>query len=98
MEGQWFLATKPARRARPTRHARPRQTDGVLLMRPNMNEVVLRFEEIVQGLSQWKLRSRAAPRFLYLAQKIQTPLHFASHCWRKITYILKKTPAIPMIP
>ena len=65
--------------------------------RPNMNEVVLRFEEIVQGLSQRKLRSRTALRFLYFSQKIQIPLHIASHWVRKITYIMKKTPAIPTI-
>ena len=66
--------------------------------RPNINEVVERFEEIVRGLSQWKLRSRTAPRFLYLSQKVLTPLHIASHWMRKITYIMKKTPAIPTIP
>ena len=66
--------------------------------RPSMNEVVKRFEEIVQGIPHWKLRSRTAPRFLYFSQKIQIPLHIASHWVRKITYIMKKTPAIPTTP
>ena len=66
--------------------------------RPNMNEVVKRFEELVQGLSQWKLRSRAAPRMLYFSQRIQTPLYILSHWKRKITYIIKGTPAIPIVP
>jgi len=66
--------------------------------RPNMNEVVKRFEELVQSLSQWKLRSRAAPRMLYFSQRIQTPLYILSHWKRRIAYIIKGTPAIPTIP
>jgi len=66
--------------------------------RPSMTEVVKRFEELVQGLSQWKLRSRAAPRMLYFSQRIQTPLYILSHWKRKITYIINRTPAIPTAP
>ena len=66
--------------------------------RPDMNEVVKRFEEIVQGLTQWKLRSRTVPRMKYFSQRMQTHFEFFSHWKRKLTYILNKTPAIPTIP
>jgi len=66
--------------------------------RRNMSEVVERFEELVQSLSQGILRSRAASRMLYFAQRIQTPLYLLSHWKRKITYIINRTPAIPMAP
>ena len=65
--------------------------------RPSMNEVVKRFEEIVQGLTQWKLRSRIVPRMKYFSQRIQSHFHIVSHWKRKLTYIMNKTPAIPTI-
>lgn len=65
--------------------------------RPNMYEVVQRFEEIVQGLSQWKIRSRAHRRLLYFSDKMQTPIHIISHWKRKVTYIMNRTPAIPSL-
>ena len=65
--------------------------------RPNMNEVVQRFEEIVQGLSQWKLRSRAHRRMLYFSDKMRIPIHIISHWKRKVTYIMNGTPAIPSV-
>ncbi|KIM38846.1 hypothetical protein M413DRAFT_75436 [Hebeloma cylindrosporum] len=52
--------------------------------RPNMNEVVQRFEEIVRGLSQWKLRSRPHRRMLFFSDKIRIPLHIVSHWKRKM--------------
>ena len=66
--------------------------------RPSMSEVIKRFDELVQGLTQWKLRSRAAPRMLYFSQRMRTPLHIISHWKRKVTYIINKTPPIPTIP
>ena len=65
--------------------------------RPNMNEVIERFEEIVQGLSQWKLRSRPHRRMLYFSQKMRIPLHIISHWKRKVTYIVNRTLAIPNV-
>ncbi|KIM38851.1 hypothetical protein M413DRAFT_419793 [Hebeloma cylindrosporum] len=65
--------------------------------RPNMNEVVQRFEAIVQGLSQWKIRSRAHRRMLFFSDKMRIPLHILSHWRRKATYIMKRTPAIPSV-
>ena len=65
--------------------------------RPSMNEVVKRFEEIVQGLTQWKLRSRIVPRMKYFSQRIQSHFQVVSHWKRKLTYIMNKTPAIPTI-
>ncbi|KAJ7782419.1 kinase-like domain-containing protein [Mycena maculata] len=60
-------------------------------LRPSMDEVVERFEEIVRGLSSWKLRSRAAKK----------PEHFGfirniSHWIRRIQLIVGRYPPIPM--
>ena len=66
--------------------------------RPSMNEVVKRFEELVQDLTQWKLRSWAAPRRKYFFRRMRIPIDIVSHWKKKITYIMKKTPAIPTIP
>jgi beta-galactosidase GanA len=65
--------------------------------RPNVNEVVQRFEEIVQGLSQWKLHSQSHRQMLYFADKMRIPIRIISHWKRKMTYIMKRTPAIPSV-
>jgi len=65
--------------------------------RPNINEVIERFEEIVQGLSQWKLRSRPHRRMLYFSHKMRIPLLIISHWKRKVTYIINRKPAIPSV-
>ena len=66
--------------------------------RPNINEVVKRFEEIVQGLSQWKLRSRTVPRLKHFSKRIKTRFQIISHWKRRLTYIMNKIPAIPSYP
>jgi len=58
--------------------------------RPTMDEVVGRFDDIVHGLSNWKLRSRVAKKnddfgFFYAIK----------HWPRRLSFILKRTPAIP---
>ncbi|KIM37420.1 hypothetical protein M413DRAFT_77141 [Hebeloma cylindrosporum] len=63
--------------------------------RPSMDEVVQRFEELVQGLTQWKLGAWAAPRRKYFFRRMRIPIDIASHWKRKMIYILRKIPAIP---
>ncbi|KAJ6478647.1 kinase-like domain-containing protein [Mycena vitilis] len=58
--------------------------------RPTMEEVVDRFEDLVRGMSNWKLRSQVAKkqhfRFLYTL----------SHCMLTVRLIAGRKPAIPM--
>ncbi|KAJ7091961.1 hypothetical protein B0H15DRAFT_777902, partial [Mycena belliarum] len=59
--------------------------------RPNIDEVVARFEKIMGGLSSWKLRSR-------VVKKTESPWHLirrASHLVRRIRFIVLRVPAIP---
>ncbi|KAJ7450494.1 hypothetical protein B0H11DRAFT_2331022 [Mycena galericulata] len=72
---------------------RPLMTDMIQddpALRPTMDEVVQRFEELVRGLSSRKLRSHVA--------KLKDPLNFyyaVAHWSRKIGFIIKSTPPIP---
>ena len=63
-------------------------------MRPKMDEVITRFEEIVRKLSAWKLRSRTSSRRANIFQDIG---HLFSHWKRKIVYVTNGTPAIPVV-
>ncbi|KAJ7505775.1 hypothetical protein B0H11DRAFT_1976129 [Mycena galericulata] len=60
-------------------------------LRPSMDEVVARFEKIVDGLSNWKLRSRAGKRgeFLSVVRNI-------SHWVRRLQLVAGKYSPIPM--
>jgi len=61
--------------------------------RPTMDEVVLRFESIRNGLSWWKLRSRTSDRRVpLLLHLIYSPIHWAV----QLSYILRRIPAIPI--
>ncbi|KAJ6502065.1 kinase-like domain-containing protein [Mycena sanguinolenta] len=61
--------------------------------RPDMDEVVRRFGEIVRGLSSWKLRSRVVKRnsssFFGLYYSIP-------HWLRRISFIVRRVPPIPV--
>ncbi|KAJ7149990.1 hypothetical protein C8R46DRAFT_1008919 [Mycena filopes] len=60
--------------------------------RPTMDEVVIRFEEIVGGLSAWKLRSWVRGRDKYLVLSLP---QLVRHWSRRIRYIIGRVPAIP---
>ena len=60
--------------------------------RPNMDEVVARFEEIRKGLSRWKLRSRLVRRKDNVVAGI---FRGFAHWARRIGFILKRVPAVP---
>lgn len=60
--------------------------------RPDMKDVVKRFDNIVSSLSIWKLRSRMSSR---RANVFQDTTHIFSHWKRKIVYMAKRTPPIP---
>jgi hypothetical protein len=60
--------------------------------RPNMDEVVQRFEVIRKGLSNWKLRSRAIKRDDHLFLGIFRTI---THWKRRIGYIVRRIPPIP---
>jgi hypothetical protein len=60
--------------------------------RPTMDEVVARFDEIVRGLSTWKLRSRVVGvRDLAIASFFRD----FSHWGRRLKYIVQRVPPIP---
>ncbi|KAJ6629474.1 hypothetical protein B0H10DRAFT_1939855 [Mycena sp. CBHHK59/15] len=59
-------------------------------LRPTMDEVVVRLEETVRGLSQWKLRSRVV-----MVNDDFEVYHAIRHWARKPILILTNTPAIP---
>ncbi|KAJ7434800.1 kinase-like domain-containing protein [Mycena galericulata] len=59
--------------------------------RPNIDEVVSRFETIRNGLSSWKLRSR-------VVKKTESPFHLVritKHWIRRVGYVWMRVPAIP---
>jgi hypothetical protein len=60
--------------------------------RPTMNVVVKRFNLIRQHLSTWKLRSRVAVKDEGLFDALYRG---ATHWRRRITFIVKHTPAVP---
>lgn len=60
--------------------------------RPNMDEVVARFETIRASLSSWKLRSRVVPRKDMFYHGI---IHGAKHWIRRIGFVVKRVPPIP---
>ncbi|KAJ7164807.1 kinase-like domain-containing protein [Mycena crocata] len=60
-------------------------------LRPTMDEVVVRFEEIVGGLSTWKLRSRVAKDKHHIGLFLGI-----AHWVRKVRLVIGKYPAIPM--
>ncbi|KAJ7502441.1 kinase-like domain-containing protein [Mycena galericulata] len=59
--------------------------------RPDMNEVVERFERIVDGLNSWKLRSRARKQGEFLGMFRST-----SHWIRKLQLVVGQYPLISM--
>ena len=60
--------------------------------RPTMDEVIQRFDTLVESLSQWKLRARAAPRGVNIFKETA---QIVSHWGRKIIFLIKRTPALP---
>ncbi|EPQ57121.1 hypothetical protein GLOTRDRAFT_115170 [Gloeophyllum trabeum ATCC 11539] len=62
-------------------------------LRPTMEEVVPRFDDIVRGLSSWKLRSRVVKRDDYSIIGVFRTL---SHWSRRIRFIIRRTPPIPL--
>jgi hypothetical protein len=63
--------------------------------RPTMSEVVTRFDEIVQGLSTWKLRSRVVGVGDFA---IASFFRDIPHWVRRLRYIASRVPAIPTLP
>ncbi|KAI3604625.1 hypothetical protein WG66_008496 [Moniliophthora roreri] len=59
--------------------------------RPTMDQVVLRFDNIVEGLSQWKLRSPTWPYKTFRGRFVRRPLHWC----RQIYYMAMRVPAVP---
>ncbi|KDR71819.1 hypothetical protein GALMADRAFT_126764 [Galerina marginata CBS 339.88] len=66
------------------------QTDPA--KRPKIDEVVKRFDDIANGLTTWKLRSRTSSRRANIFQDFG---HFVAHWSRKIVFVAKGTPAVP---
>ncbi|KAJ6629435.1 hypothetical protein B0H10DRAFT_1776589 [Mycena sp. CBHHK59/15] len=62
--------------------------------RPKIDEVVSRFEAIVSGLSSWKLRSRVRKKSDFY---LDIP-EIAKHWYRRIGYIIRRVPPIPVRP
>jgi hypothetical protein len=60
--------------------------------RPTMKQAVARLEEILNGLSTWKLRSRVV---LQGDSSFFGFFRFISHWSRRIGYILRRVPALP---
>ncbi|KAH0830127.1 hypothetical protein J3R83DRAFT_1473 [Lanmaoa asiatica] len=60
--------------------------------RPNMDEVVARFNEIRAGLSNWKLRSRVVDKE---EEKIERVTRSVSHWARRIGFVARGVPAVP---
>jgi len=73
---------------------RPLVTDMVQTdpsQRPDIDEVVRRFDEIVRGLSTWKLRSRV------IKEKTRFRIHYSiPHWFRRIQFIFGRVPPIPV--
>jgi hypothetical protein len=60
--------------------------------RPTMDEVIQRFDVLVEDLGQWQLRARAAPRGVNIFKETA---QIIPHWGRKIVYLIKRTPAMP---
>ena len=60
--------------------------------RPTMDEAVLRLDQIVKQLSSWKLRSRIIDES---DGSILRFYHGAGYWARRISYVFKRTSAIP---
>ena len=60
--------------------------------RPNMDEVVTRFDEIRRGLSRRKLRSRVVDVNEDLFERV---VRTTSHWKRRIGFVARGVPAIP---
>ncbi|KAJ7646825.1 kinase-like domain-containing protein [Roridomyces roridus] len=60
--------------------------------RPNMDEVVRRFDEIRGGLSGWKLRSRCAP---VDESRVSRIFRSTIHWTRQFCYAVRRIPTIP---
>lgn len=60
--------------------------------RPSMEEVLTRFEKIVDGLSSWKLRSRMRQQDVALSGGF---LGSVAHLTRQVCRIARRVPAIP---
>jgi hypothetical protein len=65
------------------------------LKRPNMAEVLARFDKILHSLSSWKLRSRAKRRDEIF---LQTPFRAIPYWSRRLKFALTRTPALPRYP
>ena len=61
-------------------------------MRPTMDVVVSRFDEILRSLSTWKLRSRVVKKKEDAALRLY---HGTIHAFKFVVYVLKRTPPIP---
>ncbi|KAK7043170.1 hypothetical protein VNI00_008524 [Paramarasmius palmivorus] len=59
--------------------------------RPNMDQVVKRFTDIVASLNQWKLRSPAQQNRSFTSWVVNRPLHWS----RQFYYLMTRVPAIP---
>lgn len=62
--------------------------------RPNMDEVVVRFNEICAGLSSWKLRSRVVDKE---EDKVERVTRSVSHWARRIGFVTRGVPAVPTL-
>ncbi|EPQ57114.1 hypothetical protein GLOTRDRAFT_137525 [Gloeophyllum trabeum ATCC 11539] len=61
--------------------------------RPTMDEVVTRFESIRKSLSSWKLRSRIPERDeLAIIEAYRAVVHWKRRVW----YVLRRIPAVPL--
>ncbi|KAJ7141188.1 kinase-like domain-containing protein [Mycena epipterygia] len=89
---RWLEGRKPSEKLLGFEFMRSLVNDMVAqdpAQRPTMDEVVVRFAAIRSSLSWWKLRSR-------IAKQSDFPLFRSfNHWFRRIGYILRRTPAIP---
>ena len=60
--------------------------------RPNMDEVVERFEVIRKGLSSWKLRSRVVHKNDHPVAGVYRAI---AHWIRRIGFIVRRVPPVP---
>ncbi|KIJ60042.1 hypothetical protein HYDPIDRAFT_139776 [Hydnomerulius pinastri MD-312] len=60
--------------------------------RPNMDEVISRFDQIRRGLSGWKLRARVVDKD---EDALEAVVRTASHWTRRIGFVARRVPAIP---
>ena len=60
--------------------------------RPTMKEVVSRFNDIVKGLSSWKLRSRVVVVTEKRSHRIR---HSIVHWVKRAAFVVRRIPAVP---